>query len=148
MWFVMNKWMGSIDELMVIERWFGTPDPEELITRYDGALEALETGEMDTWLDHSRRAGITRLSSSHFKDHWMGGVVMPGVDPDRIATRLRSGFSAALADARDAVLPTNIVCVMLSDDEDAFDVGHVVGPNGVTVVISMPRSTVEGIAAE
>src|SRR4051812_30093766 len=86
-----KQWMGSIEELILVERWFGTGDPEELTNRYDQAIAVLEEGNVEAWLEHAANAGVGNESASHFQRDWMGGMTLPGVDADTLAATLRGG---------------------------------------------------------
>ncbi len=138
-------WMGSIEELFLVERWFGKGDPEDLTNRYDEAIAVLEEGNVEAWLEHAGSAGVGNESALHFQRDWLGEMTIPGVDSDTLAATFREGFVGALSAARDEQLPTSVVWVMLGD---TFAINHVVGANAVTVVISVPVGTRGASAAE
>jgi hypothetical protein len=133
--------MGTIDELRQIETYFGVEDPIERVARYDAALDVLRGDDIESWLTHSSRAGVTDDALEHFRADWLNGPVMPGIDRDTMATTLRDGFAAALTTARDSALPLSAVWVMLGEDAGSFEIEHVVGANAVTVVIAVPYGT-------
>jgi len=141
-WSVKRPWFGRIDEFDHIEAWFGTEDPEELLGRYDRALEMLGTGDVETWLNHSIEAGVSTGDLEHFNNDWLDGDDV-AASRDQITTALHTGFTNALTDARDNGLRTAIVYIQHGDE---FAVDHVVGGNGVTVVICVPEGTVPNAA--
>jgi hypothetical protein len=126
-----------MDEFMEIERWFGTEDPDELLRRYDQALEMLATDDVDAWLNHSMDAGVSEGALNHFRRDWVEGSEMP-VEGSQITAALHDGFSAALSEARDNGVRTSIVWVERGSE---FTVDHVLGGNGVTVIVSVPEGT-------
>ena len=62
-----KQWMGSIEELILVERYFGTGDPEELTNRYDQAIAVLQEGNVEAWLENAGSAGVGNESASHFQ---------------------------------------------------------------------------------
>ncbi len=143
-----RNWLGTIQELQLMEQWFGADDPEELARRYDDALTALESEDVETWLADAARAGVSNDAATHFQADWLDGAEIPGVDRSTIEAALRAGFTAALTDARDNGLKTSVLWVMLGAGPDAFGVAHLVGNNAVTVVISVPLETTAAQNAE
>jgi len=139
-WMRMN-WLGTIDELRKMEQWFGTDDPEELAARYDAALTALASEDVETWLADAARAGVEDPSAQHFKADWLDGNTIPGVERGAMETALREGFTAGLTAAREKGLKTSILCVMLGSGSETFGVDHLAGENAVTIVISVPGGT-------
>jgi len=133
-----------MDEFENIERWFGTEDPDELLRRYDTSSEMLASGDMETWLGLSAEAGVTDEARDHFRNDWLAGSAV-GASGDEVIVALQEGFSAALADARDNGMRTSIVWIQRGSE---FSIGHVVGGNGVTVVISVPEGTVAAEQAQ
>jgi hypothetical protein len=129
---------GIIEEFADIERWFGTEDPDELVRRYDNALEAMATGDTDAWLRHSMDAGVTERSLSHFEADWIAGNDI-AVDGDAIMNAIHAGFAAAMTEARDKRMRMSLIWMERGSD---FAVDHVVGGNGVTVVMTVPEGTV------
>lgn len=129
---------GILDEFTEIERWFGTEDPGVLVGRYNDALEMIETGDADAWLRHSMEAGVTEESLMHFRRDWVQGADI-AADGDHIMNAIRTGFAAAMTDARDNEMRMSIIWIERGSD---FAVDHVVGGNGVTVVMTFPEGTV------
>lgn len=146
-WMKMN-WLGTIDELRTIEKWFGTDDPEELATRYDDALAALASEDVETWLADAANAGVGEGSATHFKADWLDGDTIPGVDRDTLQRTLRTGFTNALTAAKEGGLKTSILWVTLGSGPQAFGIDHLAGENAVTIVISVPAGTPAASAAE
>ncbi len=142
-----DGWLGHLDEFEAIERWFGSPDPVELTERYDAALAALADEDVETWLQDAARAGISDKAARHFRADWLDGSTIPGVGRAQLEQALRAGFTEALTAARENVLPTSILWVMLGDGPDAFGVSSLVGANAVTVVVSVPKGTIGAAAA-
>jgi len=134
-----RRWIGTMDELLVMEQWFAEGD--DLVSRYDDALAALAHTDVEVWLADAVRAGVQVQSAQHFRGDWLNGTAIPGVERDAIEAALRDGFTAAITDGRDTELPMSIVWVMLGEGPRAFDVNHIVGANAVTVVISVPVGT-------
>ena len=129
---------GIIEEFKEIERWFGTEDPEELVGRYDAALEVMATGDTEAWLRHSMEAGVTERSLAHFQDDWVDGDEI-AADGGTIMNAIQTGFAAAMTEARDNGMRMSIIWMERGSD---FAVDHVVGGNGVTVVMTVPEGTV------
>ncbi len=136
-----RNWLGTIEELQIMEQWFGVDDAEELARRYDDALTALESEDVETWLADAARAGVSADAATHFQADWLDGTTIPGVDRTTLESALRSGFTAALTDAKANGLKTSVLWVMLGAGPEAFGIDHLVGANAVTVVISVPNDT-------
>ena len=143
-----RNWLGTIQELQQIESWFGVDDAEELARRYDSALSALESEDVQTWLADAAQAGVTTAAADHFQADWLDGTTIPGVDRATIESALRDGFTSALTAAKESGLKTSILWVMLGAGPEAFGVDHLVGENAVTVVISVPLDTGAATNAE
>ncbi|HTL87264.1 MAG TPA: hypothetical protein VL856_18930 [Acidimicrobiia bacterium] len=129
--------LAAIDELRLIEAWYGTDDTEELIARYDAAIEVLSEGNVDEWLDVARDAEIGDDSADAFRENWLGRAHLPEVPDGKIEASFRDGLIEAHAAAREAGLKTSFVVAMLDNAPDAFAVDHIVGVNAVTIVISI-----------
>jgi len=134
-----RNFLGVIDELGLIEQWFGTDDPVELVARYDAAIEVLGSEDVDAWLDLATAANVSGDSAEHFRVDWLGGNKIPGVDRKSIEAGMREGFAAALTTARDNLLKLSVV-VVAADTPDGFAVDHAMGANAVTVVIGVPAA--------
>lgn len=135
-----DRWLELIDEFRRLEEWFSLGAGDDLAARYDTAIGALESGDVDAWMSDAANAGITEGAAEHFREHWLGGALFPWVDNDRVLTRMQEGFLAALNDGRELGLPLSIAWVAIdSTDPGFFDVGHVAGVNAVTVIIASPR---------
>ena len=131
------KWLRIPEDFRVMERYFSGDDPDTLVDRYQGAIDALGSGDFETWMDHAKSAGLSTASDSHFRNHWLSGELWPDLSGDTIVESLQEGFMAAMHDGRTNALPYNIVWVAVEGAPSTFfDVDHVVGANGVTVVIA------------
>ena len=135
--FFVRKRIGTVDELLQIEAWFGIDDQELLNDRYDKALEALATEDIEAWLADAARAGVTEKSANRFKQDWMGGARVPGLASPDVQARMTEGFVDAITEAREYGRKLSIVFVLAEGASD-FEVDHVVGTNAVTVVITAP----------
>jgi hypothetical protein len=136
-----RTWIGTIDELRNIEAWFGTDDPEELAARYDDSLRALDSEDVEAWMAEGARANVSSDAMDHFRADWLEGTTIPGVDRGTLESALHDGFTAAITAARANGLKMSILWVMLGSGPQAFGIDHLVGPNAVTVVISVPTET-------
>jgi hypothetical protein len=134
---------GIIEEFKDIERWFGTDDRDELVRRYDDALATMD-GDTEVWLRHSMEAGVTAGSLEHFQRDWVDGDDI-AADGDHILNTIQSGFAAAMTAARDNQMRMSIIWMEGGSD---FAVDHVVGGNGVTVVMTVPDGTVPEVVAQ
>jgi hypothetical protein len=137
MWVAAGK-TATMEELTLVEQYFGDPDESVLAERYAAALAALQTDDVETWLEDSSRMGVPEEMRTRFRRDWLGGSRVPGLDPSVMETRLRDGFIGALQSAMDARLPLSIVLTLNNDAPETFSVDHVTGANAVTVIFSIP----------
>jgi hypothetical protein len=121
-----------------MEVWFGIDDPDERRDRYSKAIDALQDDDIDTWLVHAGRAGVSDGAAGQFRSHWLESPMVCDMPATEMRDTFKSGFAAALTAARDANLKTSMA-VMIAD---TFDVDYVVGANAVTVIITIPASAV------
>jgi hypothetical protein len=136
--FFLRIRIGTVPELLQLEAWFGVDDQELLNERYDKALEALQTEDVEQWLADAARAGITGESAQRFRQDWMGGQRVPMLASEDGKDRLRQGFIDAITDARAHGRKLSIFFALTADSD--FEVDHVVGTNAVTAVIMVPVS--------
>jgi hypothetical protein len=134
--FFLRKRIGTVDELLQIEEWFGTNNKRTLRSRYNKALAALESEDVEEWLADASNAGLTGDSAARFRNDWMGGDRIPGLASPEVKARLQRGFIDAITDARDNDRKLSILFALGGAGELEMD--HVVGFNAVTVVISVP----------
>jgi hypothetical protein len=136
-WLVAN-WLRIPYEFRIMEEFFCYGiDEDALVERYTTAIDLLAEGNIDDWMAQAQSLGVQEHSLQHFNDHWLGGVQWPSIGGEVVAERLQLGFMAAMNTAREHRKPYNIVWVALDDTaSDFFEVDHVVGANGVTVVIA------------
>jgi hypothetical protein len=135
--FLLRKRIGTVPELLQIEAWFGIDDWDLLNDRYDKALEALATENIEEWLADAARAGITDDSAARFREDWMGGARVPGIASPDMQARMKEGFIEAITEARAQGRKLSILFALAEGASD-FEVDHVVGTNAVTVVITAP----------
>ena len=114
---VAARHIATLDELVLVERWFGDPDPDVLVQRYTDALEALKDSDVEAWLEDASRMGVDAGIADRFRRDWLGGARVPGLDPDVMKSRLAPSFTDTLS-ARDARLPLSIVLVLNNDEPD------------------------------
>ena len=136
--FFVKKSIGTVPELLQLEEWFGTDDQELLNERYDKALEALATGDIEEWLADAARSGITSESADRFREDWIGGRRVPMLASRDGKSRMQQGFIAAITEARTNGKKLSILFALAGTDEFAVD--HVPGNNAVTVVIMVPTA--------
>lgn len=138
MFFVRKRTgIGTVDELLQLEAWFGIDDQELLNDRYDKALEALASEDFEQWLADAARAGIVGDSAERFRQDWMGGGRVPMLASGDGKARLQRGFVNAITAARAHGRKLSVLFALAGPE---FDVDHVVGTNAVTVVIMVPTS--------
>jgi hypothetical protein len=126
---------GFLEEL---EAWFDPSDPEVLRERYDEAIASLDSSDPNDWMTPAAGVGVPDEDREHFDGHWLGNTDpnWSGIAPSTMLTEMRTGFAAAMRDAREYGLPMNYVWVAPDPlAKDYFEVSHVVGPNSVTAVI-------------
>ena len=134
--FFLRKRIGTVPELLQIEAWFGIDDQELLNDRYDKALEALATEDIEQWLADAARAGVTDESAQRFKRDWLGGQRIPALASPEVQARMQQGFVDAITDARANARKLSILFALGGAGD--FEIDHVVGTNAVTVVIMVP----------
>jgi hypothetical protein len=147
MWIAAGK-TATMEELILVEQYFGDRDEAVLVDRYAAALQALQTEDVETWLQDASRMGVNEDMQARFQRDWLGGARVPGLDPSVMETRLREGFIGALQSAMDARLPLSIVLTLNNDAPETFSVDHVTGANAVTVIFSIPLGGMNSGASE
>ena len=143
MWIAAGK-TATMEELTLVEQYFGDRDEVVLVERYATSLQALQAEDVETWLEDASRMGVHEEMQARFKRDWLGGARVPGLDSAVMETRLRDGFTSALQTAMEARLPLSIVLTLNNDAPDSFSVEHVTGANAVTVVLSIPLGGMGG----
>jgi hypothetical protein len=140
MWRVQypGDWVVIIEELVLVEQYFGVDDPEELRRRYSAGIEALDTAEVEGWFRDAHRKGLPDDALTNFRDNWLEGAKLGGVAGEHVADEIRQGFVTALSAARASEKKLSVVSVLGETGPDAFGVRHIEGPNAVTVVIRIP----------
>jgi hypothetical protein len=139
--FSVRKRIGTVPELLQLEAWFGVDDQELLNDRYDKALEALASEDIEQWLADAARAGITADAAQRFRQDWMGGQRVPMLASADGKSRMRQGFIDAITDARANGRKLSVLFALAGTDD--FEVDHVIGTNAVTVVIMVPASAAD-----
>jgi hypothetical protein len=123
----------AMDEMI---RFFGVDDPEELVRRYDAALEQLDADPLLS-LDYTLFE-VSDYELEHFRDDWLGGRYFPGLEREDVARIICEGLAEALLVARDASLPVEVVWVAVAP-EGTFRVEHVASDRAVTIVFVTPE---------
>jgi hypothetical protein len=134
----LGDWLVVIDELVLVEQYYSVDHPEELIRRYDAALDVLETPEVGNWFRDRDRKRLSPEAEDTFRRYWLDGGALAGASGADVAEKIRTGFTGAFQAARARGKKLSVVSVVGATGPESFDVEYIEGENAVTVVMRIP----------
>ena len=118
-----------------IEKWFDPEDEQQMIERYDAALEALNSSDPEAWLALAQDTPLESEEFEHFRSHWLGAEgFWPSIPSEVCIDRMRDGYRKAIVAARENALPLLWMWLTPFSGVDVFEVDAAVGENAVAIV--------------